>query len=340
MRLGLLPLSFVTSGLLAVAIACGGDDDSRTDSESPAAPDSPAVSTVELVDALRPSVVQIQTEVGAGTGFIIDEDGHIVTNNHVIVNQTGSPARNITATLSGGDEFSAEVVGRDPPTDLAVLRIDATDIEPVPLGDSEATRVGEPVIAMGNALNLPGGPTVTTGVVSAKGRLIQETNVTIPDALQTDAAINPGNSGGPLVNYQGEVVGITTAVALAQGEFANNIGLAISINVAEPLIEELIDIGEIDRGMLGVAIQRVQELYLPCYPVDASTGLLVVNVEAGSPADEAGVQACDVIVGLAGEPVDTSGDLFRLLTENRAGERVQIELRRGSQTVTETITLG
>lgn len=362
MRQSLLPLSLVTAALLAVAVACGGGNDDNPSTPT-ASPDETAtsptatpsqtnvsdgngepttVSIVELVEQLRPSVVQIQTEGGAGTGFIIDEQGHIVTNNHVIVvSGVDTPASNITVTLSTGEEFEAQLVGQDPPTDIAVLRIDAPDLVPVPLGDSADLRVGQDVIAMGNALNLPGGPTVTRGVVSALGRHIQEGNFTIPDAIQTDAAVNPGNSGGPLVNTRGEVVGIVTAVALSRGEIADNIGLATSMELAEPIIDELIENGEIDRGMLGVFFARVEEVpFCAGTAVTAQQGILVTDVVPDSPAELAGIQVCDVIVGLAGEEVNTTGDLFRLLTEYRAGETVEITLLRGSQTVSETITLG
>ena len=182
-------------------------------------------SAVDVVKELGPSVVHILSEAatldvfgqvtptkGVGTGFVLDREGHIVTNNHVVTIDSGEPAQNITVTLSDGRQFQARIVGRDAPTDLAVLKIDADGLTPVELGSSAGLQVGESVVAIGNALDLPGGPTVTQGVVSAKGRLIQESDVTIPDAIQTDASINPGNSGGPLVNMRGQVVGITTAV--------------------------------------------------------------------------------------------------------------------------------
>jgi serine protease Do len=195
---------------------------------------------------------------GVGTGFIIDEEGHIVTNNHVISDQEGNAVKDITVTLDDGRQFDATVVGRDPPSDIAVLDIEADDIEPVPLGSSADLKVGQDVVAMGNALNLPGGPTVTKGVVSALGRLIQEDAVSIPDAIQTDAAINPGNSGGPLVDADGKVVGITTAVIRGNAE---GIGLVIAIDTARPIVEELIESGQVDRGFLGVSIVQVTEAW-------------------------------------------------------------------------------
>src|SRR2546428_7993627 len=226
-----------------------------------------STATADLVTPLRSSVVHIKSETatldvfgqlvpsaGVGTGFIIDDKGHIVTNNHVVSTDSGDPARDITVTLDDGSEHSAKIAGRDPPTDVAVLQIDGGNLKPATLGDSSKLEVGDDVIAIGNALNLPGGPTVTKGVVSALGRLIQESNVTIPDAIQTDAAINPGNSGGPLVDERGRVVGITTAVIRGNAE---GIGLAISINSARPIIQEIISSGRVKRGVLGITIVEI-----------------------------------------------------------------------------------
>ena len=228
-------------------------------SATPAAPGA-QLSTKEIVKRLRPSVVHILTEgtsfnvfgetqptEGVGTGIIIDADGHIVTNNHVISLDSNLPARGITVTLSDGRELSAQVVGADAPTDLAVLRITAGDLTPAALGDASRLEVGEEVVAIGHALNLPGGPTVTRGVVSATDRLIQEDPYMIPGAIQTDAAINPGNSGGPLVNSAAEVVGITTQVIRGTAE---GLGFAISIDTAKPIIQELIAKGQVERGVL------------------------------------------------------------------------------------------
>jgi len=306
-------------------------------------------SAVDVVKELGPSVVHILSEAatldvfgqvtptkGVGTGFVLDREGHIVTNNHVVTIDSGQPAQKVTVTLSDGRQFQARIVGRDAPTDLAVLKIDADGLTPVELGSSADLQVGESVVAIGNALDLPGGPTVTQGVVSAKGRLIQENDVTIPDAIQTDASINPGNSGGPLVNMRGQVVGITTAV-ISQAE---GIGLAISIDSAEPVVQELIDSGSVDRGFLGVSIVEITPSLAESFGLAVDHGIGLQTVEAGGPADDAGLRQGDIIVKLAGDEIKNSGDLFKALTENRAGDRVEVEFFRGSSQKSAEITLG
>lgn len=343
----------VAAGL---SVACGADN-------SPAATSSPAgtpgattssggsfSNTVELVDLLRPSVVHIRSEAatlddfgqlvpsgGVGTGFIVDNDGHIVTNNHVISTDNGAAADNITITLDDGSQHDATIVGRDPPTDIAVLKIDADNLNPATLGNSSALQVGEDVIAIGNALDLSGGPTVTKGVVSALGRLIQESNVSIPDAIQTDAAINPGNSGGPLVNADGEVVGITTAVIRGNAE---GIGLAISIDTAEPIVQELISEGRINRGFLGVTIQEITPSLAQQFDLAVDHGVGIRSVQPGGPADKAGLAQGDIIVRLGSSEIQTSGDLFAALTEHRAGDVVEVEYFHNGNHETTEVTLG
>jgi S1-C subfamily serine protease len=304
----------------------------------------------DVVKELRPSVVHILSEAatldvfgqvtptqGVGTGFIVDDEGHIVTNNHVITVDSDQPAHTITVTLDDGQQFQASIVGRDVPTDLAVLKIDGEGLTPAKLGSSEALQVGDDVLAIGNALDLAGGPTVTRGVVSAKGRLIQEGDTTIPDAIQTDASINPGNSGGPLVNKDGEVVGITTAVIRGEAE---GIGLAISIDSARPIVVELIDKGQIDRGFLGISIVEITPSLADSFGLAVDHGIGLRDVQSGGPADEGGLQAGDVIVKLAGQEVNNSGDLFQILTEHRVGERVTVEYYRGSSLKSAEVTLG
>jgi len=307
-------------------------------------------STVELVEELRPSVVHILSEAtsfnafgqtvpqsGVGTGFIIDEEGHIVTNNHVISDQSGEAVQDITVTLDDGRQFDATVVGRDPPSDIAVLDIEGDDLQPVPLGSSDDLLVGQDVVAMGNALNLPGGPTVTKGVISALNRLIQEGNVSIPDAIQTDAAINPGNSGGPLVDANGEVIGITTAVIRGNAE---GIGLVIAIDTARPIVEELIESGQIDRGFLGVSIVEINESLANQFDLAVDYGVGIQAVNPGSPAEDAGLEENDVIVALEGEEIRTTGDLFSALSEHRAGDVVTVEYYRGDEKLETEVTLG
>ncbi|HLA17862.1 MAG TPA: trypsin-like peptidase domain-containing protein [Dehalococcoidia bacterium] len=307
-------------------------------------------SAVDVVKELGPSVVHILSEAatldvfgqvtptkGVGTGFVLDREGHIVTNNHVVTIDSGQPAQKVTVTLSDGRQFQAETIGRDAPTDLAVLKVDADGLTPVTLGSSAGLQVGESVVAIGNALDLAGGPTVTQGVVSAKGRLIQENDVTIPDAIQTDASINPGNSGGPLVNMRGQVVGITTAVIRGEAE---GIGLAISIDSAEPIVQELIDSGRVDRGFLGVSIVEITPSLAESFGLAVDHGIGLQTVEAGGPADGAGLRRGDIIVGLAGDEIRNSGDLFKALTAHRAGEKVQVEFYRDGRLERAEVTLG
>ena len=346
-----LPLLTVIAAASIIFAACGGNGDSGAGSPSPTArtgdetdlsnvsanvgDGSNVLTPVELVKLLRPSVVHIQADGAVGTGFIIDTEGHIVTNNHVITGGATAVARSITVTLSNGSEESAEVVGRDRATDLAVLQIETEDLDPIDLGQSSGLQVGEAVLAMGHALNLPGGPTVTTGVVSALNRTIEEDDISILDAIQTDASINPGNSGGPLVNMGGQVVGITTAVIRGNAE---GIGLAISIDSAKPVIDELINNGEVDRGFLGISIASLSSSF-NC-GVDASAGVLIAEVQSNTPADTAGLQTCDLITGIGDIEITNTGDLFRALTEHRAGETVQLDFQRDGRDQSTDVTLG
>ncbi len=318
----------------------------RASSPEPGAP----LSTSELVQRLTPSVVHVLSEAasldvlgevvpsrGVGTGIIIDREGHIVTNNHVVTLESDQPAQKITVTLSDGRKFAATIVGRDPPTDLAVLKIDAGDLSPVTLGEASALAVGEDVVAIGNALDLPGGPTVTKGVVSALGRLIEEGSVSIPDAIQTDAAINPGNSGGPLVNMRGEVVGITTAVIRGEAE---GIGLAISIDSAEPIVSELIDKGRVERGFLGVTIVPITPSLAESFDLAVDHGVGLREVQADGPAAQAGLRAGDIIVKLADTEIQSSGDLFQALTDHRGGETVTVDYYRDGKPGKVEVKLG
>jgi serine protease Do len=337
--------------------ACGEDNASPSATSSGTNSTQPAQSsngisqpTAELVKLLRPSVVHIKSETatlgdfgqlvpsaGVGTGFVIDDKGHIATNNHVISTDSGDPAQNITVTLDDGTEHDATIVGRDPPTDLAVLKIDANNLKPATIGDSAKLQVGDEVIAIGNALDLPGGPTVTKGVVSALGRLIQEQNVSIPGAIQTDAAINPGNSGGPLVDAKGEVIGITTAVIRGNAE---GIGLAISTGTAAPIVQELIDKGKVERGFLGVTIQEITPQLAQQFDLPVDHGVGIRSVQSDSPADNAGLQTGDIIVKLGDAEISTSGDLFGALAAHRAGDVVEVQYYHDGDLTTTQVTLG
>jgi S1-C subfamily serine protease len=358
-----LPASLLWSGLLFVVLGLSACDDGNTQSPTPestgtapAATSSPeaaptrsgdALSTPEIVRLLSPSVVRVQTEgarfdilgrpvptQGVGTGVIIDDEGHIVTNNHV-VRLDARLASRVVVTLSDDRTFTAEIVGTDPPSDLAVLKIDATGLSPAKLGDVSQLEVGGEVVAIGFALDLPGGPTVTRGVVSAKDRVIEESPYSISSAIQTDASINPGNSGGPLVDQYGEVVGITTAII---GQ-AQNIGFAISIDLAEPLVQEIIEKGFVSRGFLGISVVDVTPSVAANFNLPVESGIGVANVEPDSPADEAGLLVNDIIVRIGDVDITNSGDLLQALTKFRAGDSVAVAFYRDSQRQEQEVTL-
>ena len=350
-RIGFLTAAAVILALGLLAAACTDDDGGGDASGTPSATSTATSTTevtadpvienaVELVEQLRPSVVHLRTAQGVGTGFIIDEAGYIVTNNHVISFDNGQPAGEIEVTLSDGRTFDAEIIGRDARTDVAVLQIDATGLKAVPLGTSSSLRVGQEVLTMGNALNLVGGPTVTKGVVSAVNRLVDESPVFIADAIQTDAAINPGNSGGPLVTADGKVVGITTAVLRGQGGIAEGIGLAVSIDLAKPVVDRLIADGFVNRGRLGIFAAAVSRATENNCLIDASSGVLVTSVVADTPAATGGLEDCDVIVEIENLSVDNITDLFRALLEHGPGETVDVSYIRDGEVEVIVVTLG
>ena len=272
---------------------------------------------------------------GAGTGFIVDSGGLIVTNSHVV---EGAQRLTVTLPPPDGRTFDAQVVGTDAQTDLAVLKIDASNLPTVPLGDSSALRVGEWVVAIGNALALEGGPTVTAGVVGALGRDVEApSGATLYDLIQTDAAINPGNSGGPLVNLRGEVVGVNTLGATdAQG-----IGFAISIDGAKGIVEQLRQNGRVARGYLGVTLQSVTPAVAATNGLPRTDGVAVLDVVPGSPAAQAGLQSGDLIYGINDVPVASQRDLQVALTNRfKPGDTVTLKVNRGGAERTVQVTLG
>lgn len=257
---------------------------------------------------------------GLGSGVIVDaEAGTILTNSHVIAG-----AESIVVTLADGRQFQAEVVGTDPPTDVAVIRIDAEDLHAIPLGDSDALRVGDFVVAIGNPFGL--GQTVTSGIVSALGRSGLGGGG-FEDFIQTDASINPGNSGGALVNLRGELVGINTAI-LARGGGNIGIGFAIPVNMATSIQELLIAEGRVERGTLGVTAQDLDRDLAQAFGLGVTRGTVITQVEAGSAADQAGLEHGDVIVAVDGQAVRDAGDLRTRLGLLPAGSRVRLEILR------------
>ncbi|MFC1823278.1 DegQ family serine endoprotease [Thermodesulfobacteriota bacterium] len=254
-----------------------------------------------------------------GSGFIITRDGYIVTNNHVIEN-----ADEIKVKLADGKEFEAKVVGRDPKTDLALIKIDgAHDLSPLPLGDSDALKVGRWVAAIGSPFGLE--QTVTAGIVSAKGRVIGAGPY--DDFIQTDASINPGNSGGPLLNMNGEVIGINSAI-MSQGGGNVGIGFAIPVNMARGIIEQLKSNGEVTRAWLGVGIQDLTSELAEYYHVKDRKGALVTQIYEGDPADKAGIRTRDIIVEANGKEVSGGRDLSRTIANTSVGARIPITLIR------------
>ena len=349
--LAILPAIFAVVAFAAVACEDNGAEPTQTPSATATlGSERTPLTTAEIVRLLRPSVVHVLIEgttfsvfgqpiptEGVGTGFITDDEGHVVTNNHVVFIDGERPASKITVTLSDGRQFQADLVGGDRPTDLAVLKIDAENLTPASLGDTAQLQVGDDVVAIGHALDLAGGPTVTRGVVSAKERLIQEDPYMIPGAIQTDAPINPGNSGGPLVNMYGEVVGITTQVIRGTAE---GIGFAISIDTAKPIVAELVDKGQVERGYLGINLINITPSIAQEFDLPVDSGVGVGSVQRDSPAERAGLVAGDIIVEAAGQEIKNSGDLLGVLTEHRLGETVTVEYYRDGDLEEVEVTLG
>ena len=281
----------------------------------------------ELRRFYRPSQLRRQRQ-GIGSGVVIDESGLILTNNHVI---RGSD--NITVKLSDGREFRAIDVKTDPKTDLAVLKIEASNLVPARLGDSDQTEVGDWVLALGQPFGLQG--TVTAGIISAKGRGIGI--VGRENFLQTDAAINPGNSGGPLVNLNGEVVGINTAISSASGG-NDGIGFAIPVNLASWVSQQLVSDGVVHRSFLGVGIQQVTHDLAEQFGIQANEGVVVTEVLPDSPAHGAGIQSGDVILTFGGESVQSPRQLQNAVERSKPGSSQPIELLRSGRPLTVTAT--
>ena len=313
---------------------------------TPASPLPPLEpSTVEeVVSRVLPAVVNVQTDIGQpgrppeGTGFIVHEGGVIVTNYHVV-----ERAFEIEVVTGDGERLQARAIGGDFAADLAVLKVDAEDLPTVPLGDSDQLRLGQDVVALGFALGLEGGPSVTTGIVSGLGRTIDAGGEgvktrTYEDVIQTDAAINHGNSGGPLVDLRGRVVGINTAGVGAGA--AENVGFAIAINRARPVIDHAMEDPEGPAPLLGVSTQPVTPVLAAQLSLSVDEGALVRALPAGGPAAEAGIEVGDVIVAVAGEEVTDNDSLQERLLEHDPDELVEVTVVRGTETLTVEVTLG
>lgn len=283
-----------------------------------------------IIAKAQPAIVAITTgdgpgsgSGGAGTGFVISDDGFIVTNNHVVEGAT-----EIEVSFTNGEQESARIVGRDPSTDLAVLKVDATGLPTVELGDSDAIQVGDEVVAIGNALALEGGLSVTRGIISGVNRTIPEENgASLLGVIQTDAAINPGNSGGPLLDVHGRVIGINTAIA--NPGVAQNVGFAIPISRAKPTIDDL-QAGR-KPAFLGVATQTVDEAVARELDLKVTEGAYVANVTDDSPAQAAGIRQGDVIVKIGDDDIKGSDEVQAAVRSHRPDDTVEVVVNRDGE---------
>jgi serine protease Do len=356
--------ALAVAGALAVALViptAGSGREGRVWMERPAgaAPvaTAPAPAWVEIAKAVKPAVVNVSTRGtreggrgedllrqlpgmpelpgraprrsirGLGSGFVINPDGYVVTNHHVVAN-----ASDIRVKFADGREMPGKLIGGDAKTDLALLKVEATGLPVIPLGDSAKLEVGEPVMAVGNPFGLE--QTVTTGIVSATGRAIGAGPY--DDFIQTDASINPGNSGGPLVNARGEAVGVNTAIASGGGGSVG-IGFAIPTNLAKPIVAQLAEAGRVTRAWLGVSIQPLTRELATSFGLPDTTGALVSGVMDNSPAARVGLEQGDVITKYDGRPVARSTDLPRAVAETPVGSEVPIEVIRDGKRLALTV---
>jgi len=345
-------LAVVVFAVLA-AVACSSDPTAtaepatseRPASQSSAESGSEAVAMLQLpniadtVERVRPAVVSIvartvsrdrfgrqSTGFGSGTGVIFDESGLVLTNNHVIEGGV-----EITVTLDDGTQVEAETIGADLLSDLAVLRLPGDGYPSLPLRENGSLRAGDWVIAIGNALALPGGPTVTVGVVSALGRSIESTpGVTLYDLIQTDTSINPGNSGGPLIDLGGNLVGINTAVLRgSSGVSVEGIGFAIDVETAQQVALQLVELGHVRWAWMGVFLADLSPEVAAEVGLPIREGVIIQNTLVDGPSDRAGIHPGDIVVKIDGHDIATVSDLTRLLRQEfKAGQDVEVEVFR------------
>jgi putative serine protease PepD len=343
----LIPVAALTAAALLGGVAAVGvweaiDDDATTAPAEAASVSQPVaaggLSVGDIYDRAIPAVVEIQAasrtpdfgpfspggeETATGSGFVIDRDGHVVTNQHVV-----DGADSVSVRFHDGNEVEARVVGTDPSTDVALLQLEAdVDVDPLPLGSSAALDIGDAVVAIGSPFGLEG--TVTTGIVSALDRQLRAPDgFTIDGAIQTDAALNQGNSGGPLLDARGRVIGVNSQIASESGG-NDGIGYAIPIDTVKDVVSQLEEGGTIERAYLGVSIGDAE-----------NGGAQIESVANGSPADDAGLREGDVVVKAGGADVETGDDLRSAVTERKPGDELELEVRRGGETETITVELG
>jgi S1-C subfamily serine protease len=268
---------------------------------------------------------------GVGSGVVLDKDGHVLTNEHVV-----SGADDLVVTLPNGQVLGGTVLGSDEETDIAVVKVDAGPLLPADFGDSDSLKIGQPVLALGSPLGLPGGPTVTSGVISALTRSIHLGNGGGLEVIQTDAAVNRGSSGGPLVDLRGNVVAITTA----HMPFADGIGFAIPSNTARKIAEEIVTKGRVIRPWLGIMGLEVSSRMAAYHGLPRSTGILITSLVKQGPALQAGLRVGDLLVCVAGKQVSGMMDLSALMKVRAPGESIELEVIRNGATVKSRVRLG
>ena len=331
-----------------------------TGDASAASNEGDAPTTAEIYRTAGPGVVQILANADGGlfgegqaqgSGFVIDKNGHVVTNYHVV-----EGADEVFVNFSGDDQLEARVVGADASTDIALLKIDANAraLTPLPLGDSDDVSVGDPVVAIGNPFGLE--RTVTSGIVSALQRRIESpAGFAIDEVIQTDAAINRGNSGGPLLNGEGEVIGVNTQILTGGGSGNVGIGFAVPINTVREVVADLMDDGTVEHAYLGVSMLTIDDTLAERFRLPADKGVLVTEVRQGSPAERAGLRGGDtqvvingtsyvlggdVITKVNGRTVETSDEISDIVSEKEPGDELTLEVARDDGTETVTVELG
>ena len=278
----------------------------------------------------------MQKSEGAGSGVIISTDGYIITNNHVV---DEAKEDGITVILSDKKEYKAKLIGKDPLTDLAVIKVEANNLPVAHIGNSDEVAIGEMVIAVGNPLGL--NSTVTSGIVSAIGRGalgLNRDRYAVENFIQTDAAINPGNSGGGLFNLRGSLIGINSAIATRTGGYMGY-GFAIPANLMKAVALDIIEDGKVDRGYIGISLRPVDEVSAKSLKLEKVIGALVDDILKDSPAEKAGIEPGDVILELDGKPVNSSNDLQSLVAQRRAGDKVNLKIWRDGKSITKSVTL-
>jgi len=271
-----------------------------------------SIDSVRVTRDFRYGLVPIE---GKGSGLIIDRNGYVITNNHVI-----DEATRVQVHLKDGRTFLGEVVGSDSSTDIAVIKVDADNLPAASLGDSEKLKVGQIALAIGNTLGLQGGPTVSMGVVSALGRPLPGTDFIFEGLIQTDTAINPGNSGGPLADIGGNVIGMNTAMI----PFAQGVGFAIPVNTMKWVVQQILEKGRVVRPWLGISGANMNQAIARRYDLPADSGVLVVEVDSRGPAYEAGMRVGDVITQIGSHPVKQMKDILMALSKLAIKEEVEV----------------